>query len=247
MIAARFNQFQRPTRVKGFTLLEIVVAVAIFAVIASIVFPGMLQFLEMRDRVDAKHKLVVSLQKTFQFMANDLRFASNRLAKDEYGEPAKTTLSIDDDSLMQLTAQYPDLSLGGLNVPRRVTWQFEDGVLSRIQSPVLDPDADTRTMVQTMLEGVEDIDIQIRHIVDGRDTEDDKWEEQTRLPDLLDITIEMQGGLKYRRLITMLSNDKSLAASVTSNAQAAGGESSQDQGAGATSPDQDATEFEDGQ
>ncbi|MEM7357798.1 MAG: type II secretion system protein GspJ [Pseudomonadota bacterium] len=216
--------------IRGFTLLEIVIAVAIFAVIASIIFPGLLQFLEMRERVDEKHHQVVALQKTFQFIANDLRFASNRLAKDEYGEPAKTTLSVNDDSLLELTAQYPDLSLDGLSVPRRVSWFLEDGVLYRVQSPVLDPDSDTRTMEQTMLEGIEDVEIKVTQIVDGRNEEDDKWEEQSRLPDLIDITVKMPEGLEYRRLITMLSNDKSLAASVTLNAQTAANNSGAEQG-----------------
>lgn len=229
-------------RASGFTLLEIIIAVAIFGVIASIIFPGLLQFLDMRERVDAKHQQVVSLQKTFQFLANDLRFASNRLAKDEYGEASKTTLSINDDSLLELTAQYPDLSLEGLNVPRRVSWRLEDGVLSRIQSPVLDPDADTRVMVQTMLEGIEDIEIEVSHIVDGRDTKENRWEEQTRLPDLIDIIIAMPDGLEYRRLISMLSNDKSLAASATLNAQAAANSSGQE-----TSADTDEPELELGQ
>ena len=51
----------------GFTLLEIIVAVAIFGVIASIVFPALLQFLDMRERVDEKHQQISGLQKTFQF------------------------------------------------------------------------------------------------------------------------------------------------------------------------------------
>ena len=79
---------------KGFTLIEIIVASAIFAVIAGIVFPALIQFLEVRDRIEQKHQHIVSLQKTFLFIANDLRFASNRLGKDQFGETAKTTLSI---------------------------------------------------------------------------------------------------------------------------------------------------------
>jgi len=163
---------------KGFTLLEIVVAVAIFAVITSIVFPALLQFLDMRERVVEKHQQIAGLQKTFLFLANDLRYAANRLGKDEFGDIGKTTLSVGDDSLLDLTALYPDLNLNGLNVPRRVRWVFEDQKLLRVQSPVMDPEPDTRTIVQSLLSDIENIDVLVHHVEDGRDNVDNKWEDE---------------------------------------------------------------------
>ena len=189
---------------KGFTLLEIVVAVAIFAVISSILFPALFQFLDMRERVDDKHQKITSLHKTFLFLANDLRYAVNRLSKDEYGELGKTTLLLDDDSLIEFTTAYPDLSLDGLNVPRRVLWQLEDGVLQRVQYPVMDPDADTRKMLQSLLTNVESIEFNVSHVEDGRDNTDNKWQEQSHLPDLIEIIIELENDIQYRRVFTML-------------------------------------------
>lgn len=206
----------------GFTLLEIVVAVAIFAVISAIVFPALMQFLEMRERVEEKHQHVVGLQKTFQFMANDLRFAVNRLAKDEYGEPIKTTMTINDEVLLGLTARYPDLNLDGLNVPRRVSWQLQDGMVQRIQSPVMDPESGTRTIVQDLLEEVQSVEIQVSEVVDGRDVTDDKWEQQSRLPSLIDVTIKMSNGLEYRRLFAMPGSDTKAAVNAVVVAQGSG-------------------------
>jgi len=188
----------------GFTLLEIVVAVAIFGVIASIIFPALFQFLEMRDRVDEKNQQMVSLQKTFQFLANDLRFAANRISKDEFGDAGKTTLIINDDHLIDLTSFYPDISLNGLNVPRRVNWQLQDGNLQRVQYPVMDPESETRLIIQDLLQNVENVDIQVHVVENGRDNKDNEWEEQARLPDLIDIVIEMPDGIEYRRVFSML-------------------------------------------
>lgn len=195
-------------------MLEIIVAVAIFGVIASIIFPALLQFLEMRERVDEKHGQISTLQKSFQFLANDLRFAANRLPKDEYGELGKTTISINDEHLIDLTANYSDISLGGLAVPRRVRWQLEDGVLQRIQYPVMDPDSETRIILQSFVADVEEVNVEVSHIADGRDNSDDQWEEQKRLPDLLDIVIKMPEGVEYRRVFSMLgaNSDAALAA-----------------------------------
>lgn len=207
------------SRLRGFTLIEVMVAVGIFAVIASIVGPATVQFLDIRERVNKKQDQLDGLQKTFLFLANDFRYASNRLGKDEYGEIGDATLMVGDDSLVDLTASYPDLSLAGLNVPRRVRWVLEDKVLQRIQSPVMDPDSETRVLRQSLLQDVADVEIELSIVADGRDDTSKRWDEQSRLPDKITVTIELENGVEYRRVFTMLGADNvdALAASVNSN------------------------------
>ncbi|MFT5572470.1 MAG: general secretion pathway protein J [Cryomorphaceae bacterium] len=207
--------------IKGFTLIEMMVSVGIFAVIAGIVFPAMIEFLSVRERLEEKHSQLIGMQKTFLFLAKDLRFASNRLSKDEYGEKGKATLSVNDDHLIEFTAQYPDLNLGGLNVPRRVRWQLNDGVLQRIQYPVMDPDSDTRTLKQDLLTGVDDVEIELSVVEDGRDNTGKKWGEETRLPDMISVRVIMQNDVEYHRMFTMLAGDslKALAASSAASAK----------------------------
>ena len=213
-----FYNNKRPVKQNGFTLIEVMVAVGIFAVIASIVGPAMVQFLDIRERVNKKQDQLEGLQKTFLFLANDFRYASNRLGKDEFGELADATLTIDDGSLVDLTTSYPDLNLGGLNVPRRVRWVLEDKTLERVQSPVMDPDSDTRVLRQTLLHDVADVKIELSIIADGRDDTSKRWEEQNRLPDKVSVTIEMESGVEYQRIFTMLGADNidALAASINS-------------------------------
>lgn len=205
--------------VAGFTLIEIMVAVAIFAVIASIVGPALFQFLEIRERATLKQNQLQGLQKTFLFFGNDLRYASNRLSKDEFGELEEVSLSVDNDSLIELTAAYPDLNLGGIGVPRRVRWELVDGVLMRLQSPVMDPDGDTRTYSQALLNDVRSLEIDLSFVEDGRDNTSSKWEEATRLPDKVSLTLTMENKIEYRRVFTMLGGDtlEAVAATINSN------------------------------
>ena len=194
---------------QGFTLIEIMVATAIFAVIAGIAFPALIQFLEVRDRIEEKHAQMVALQKTFLFLSNDLRFAVNRLDKDLQGELSQTTFSVgENDSLLETTTSYPNLSLAGLNVPRRIRWELNSEVLQRVQYPVMDPDPDTRILRQTLLQNVSDVSIELSTIENGRNTSSDNWTEQTRLPDLFDITITLQDGQEYRRVLSMVSGSR---------------------------------------
>ncbi len=233
----RMNSYARLQR--GFTLLEIIVAVSIFAVITSIVFPGLIQFVDLRERLEEKHLQLIGLQKTFLFLSNDLRYAANRLAKDEYGEKDKTTIKVNDDGLLDLTAFYPDINLNGLSVPRRLRWVLEENELKRIQYPVMDPESETRTMVQTLLKEVEDVEVEVSFIEDGRDSTDDKWEEQTRLPDLITLKIEMQSGLEYRRVFSMLGGDTQQAIAAVNAAAQAGGQAGSGDQAPSTGGDQD--------
>lgn len=190
-------------RMTGFTLLEVVVAVAIFGVIASIVFPSLIQFLEMRDRVEERQKQLIGLQKTFIFLANDLRYAVTRTSKDEFGELLKTTLSLNDDSLMDFVTVYPDLNLESLGVPRRVVWKLEEETLVRMQYPVMDPDSDTRVIYQSLLEDVQSVEVEVSSIEDGRSESDDTWEEANRLPDMVTIVITTNDKLEYKKQVTM--------------------------------------------
>ena len=203
----------------GFTLIEVIVAVAIFGIMASIIFPTLFQFLDMRERVEKKHNEVSGLQKTFLFLANDMRYAVNRLSKDEYGEAAKTTLSLGENGLIEFVTLYPDMGMQGLNVPRRVRWQLEDGVLQRIQYPVMDPESDTRSMLQLLLEDVENVEIDVSHVEDGRDNTDNKWTEKARLPDLVEIRIELDSDIDYRRTFSMPGADYQAAIVASTAAQ----------------------------
>ncbi len=206
----------------GFTLIEVMVAVGIFAVIASIVGPALFQFLEIRERASAKQEQLESLQKTFLFLANDLRYAANRLGKDKFGDAADATLVVGDDALLELTTAYPDLNLGGLAVPRRVSWRLEDGVLQRLQSPVMDPDSDTRRLQQTLLSDVRDIEIEMSSIEDGRDNTSKRWEEKTRLPDKISVTIELENKTEYQRVFTMLGGNSLDAVAASLNSSSTG-------------------------
>jgi type II secretion system protein J len=181
------------------------IAVAIFAVVSGIVFPALIQFLDMRERVYNKQQQIIALQKTFLFFANDLRYATNRLGKNEYGDRAKTILKVDDSSLMELSASYPDVNFNGENIPRRVRWQLDDGVLQRVQYPVMDPDGDTHRYVQTLITEVRAVALQTHKAENSRVEESHRWEDPLSLPDMIEIEIELESGQKYRRAFTLVT------------------------------------------
>jgi len=59
----------------------------------------------------------------------------------------------------------------------------------------------------------------VYYIVDGRDETSEKWEEQTRLPDKISITIKLENKSEYKRVFTMLGGNTldAVAASINSS------------------------------
>ncbi len=200
--------YYNTNQTRGFTLIEVMVAISIFALIAAITFPALIQFLDMRERLSKKNDSINALQKTFLFMSRDLGFAINRLGKDQFGDEAEATMLINEDGLMELTTSYQDFNLDGASVPRRVKWLLEDDILYRVQYPVMDPDGDTRVYRQALVEGVDDVEITVFSIEDGRDVESKRWSEQTRLPNMIRVNLEMRNGIDYERTFTMQGSDR---------------------------------------
>jgi len=84
---------------------------------------------------------------------------------------------------------------------------LDDGSLQRLQYPVMDPDQDTRIIRQNLLTDVESVDIELKRIDDGREEVSDTWDEQSRLPDLLEMSILFESGIEYNRSFSMLNGD----------------------------------------
>ena len=195
-------------RVSGFTLMEVIVSVAIFAIIAAITFPALIQFLDIRERLNLKNDSLSDMQRVFLFFNRDVTYAVNRLGKDEFGETVDAPLIVGDDVLLELTTSYQDYELEGAAIPRKVKWVYENEELIRIQYPVLDPDGDTRVYRQRLLENVDDVQIVVYSIDEGRENEDRRWDEEARLPNMLKMVIELKNGVSYEKYATMLSGDR---------------------------------------
>ena len=70
---------------KGFTLLEMVVAIGIFAIIATVSYTSLNQFLDTRDMLESRQDELTALQMTMTLLGRDVRFMLNRPVRDSYG------------------------------------------------------------------------------------------------------------------------------------------------------------------
>ncbi len=159
----------------GFTLLELVIALAIFAIMSTIAYSGLNNVLTARERTDAQAKQLVRLQLAFTYMARDITQTVNRGIRDEYGETQAALVGRDlDGYLIELTRtgwrnpipqeQRPRSSL------QRVAYRIEDNKLIRATWLVLDRDQDGMVRKIEMLDNVNKLEFNFLDKTDNK-----KW------------------------------------------------------------------------
>lgn len=197
-------------RQAGFTLLELIVAIAIFAVMAAMAYSGLASVLTTRELTDARSSELKNLQMALSVMQRDLTQVVPRKSRDEYGDAQLAVMSggIAPDTLISFTRTgRPNPG----DVPRsyllRVGYRLEDENLIRTVWVRPDQAPGDTGYEATLLEGVNDV--QIRYL-NGKDKE---WHEDwpplnasdgfLELPIAVEITLDLENWGELRRLFAL--------------------------------------------
>ena len=140
----------------GFTLLELTVALAIFAVLSAMAYGGLRQVLDARQQTERVAERLAGLQGAFRQLKLDLEQAAPRPVRSEYGDPQPALVaSGDGEFAVELTtASWRNPAGLPRSTLRRVAYRLHKGVLSRFTWGVLDRAPDTRPEREELLPGV---------------------------------------------------------------------------------------------
>ncbi|MHB1528669.1 MAG: type II secretion system minor pseudopilin GspJ [Acidiferrobacteraceae bacterium] len=149
-------------RARGFTLLELLVAVAIFAVVSALAFEGLSQALKARRRLDHERRFWQGLAITFSELKQDLAQARPRPVRNAAGMMVPAFIGLpagetaDHGSVLQFTrgGAFP-VRHGPASTLERVGYEVRGHGLVRLIWPVLDRAPNTRPLVSPILNGVE--------------------------------------------------------------------------------------------
>jgi general secretion pathway protein J len=144
----------------GFTLLELLVALAIFGLLATMSYSGLRVILEQQSGTAVEAERLAELQKIYMLMQRDIEQAVDRPVRDEYGDEQPALVGAD---TLQLTR-------GGWSNPaartrsslQRVGYVFEDDQLVRYAWAVLDRAQDSEPLRQPLTASVEQL--QLRYL-----------------------------------------------------------------------------------
>lgn len=143
-------------RQSGFTLLELLVAIGIFALMAAMAYGGLNNLLKNSQITDEHAARLTQLQTSFLWLGRDIEQIANRRIRDEYGD-SQLALSSTEVGLYQL-----EFTRGGWRNPvgrarsnlQRVAYSVRENQLIRFYWNVLDRAQDSKPLEVVLLDGV---------------------------------------------------------------------------------------------
>jgi general secretion pathway protein J len=148
-------------RAAGFTLLELLVALAIFAVLATIAYGALNSVLTARRAVEAKGERLAALQTALMVMERDVEQAVPREVRDEFGDRQPALIGGGTGTaVLALTRDgwRNPLGLARSNL-QRVAYAFNDGRLLRASWSILDRAPDSQPYSEVLLDKVTAVDV----------------------------------------------------------------------------------------
>ncbi len=145
----------------GFTLLELLVALGIFALLAAMAYSGLNSVMSARLVTTQHAERLSQLQMTFLWLGRDIEQAIDRPIRNEYAEVRPAMLGVE-------TGRYQlELTRTGWRNPagrarsnlQRVAYGLRDGNLLRVYWNVLDRAQDSKPLESVLLEGVDKLEL----------------------------------------------------------------------------------------
>jgi general secretion pathway protein J len=153
----------------GFTLLELLVALAIFGLLATMSYSGLRTILEQQAGTAAAAERLAELQKIYMLMQRDIEQAVDRPVRDEYGDEQPALAGGD---VLQLTrGGWSNPAARARSSLQRVGYAFEDDQLVRYSWSVLDRAQDSEPLRQPLTDSIEQL--QLRYLAASNE-----WREQ---------------------------------------------------------------------
>ena len=198
-------------RAAGFSLLELLVAVAVLAVLATIGFRGLNSVLDAESGVAAETRRWNELAIVTSQLGRDLSLAVARTVRDASNSdrPAlslrQAAVASGDDAGAQLalTRLGDDDGAGATGESRRVAWRLREGTLEYLVWPSLDAAPGAMPVVSEVLQNI--AGLQLRALGD-----DGMWRgdwpagrQSEALPRAVEVRILLAGGARIMRLFPL--------------------------------------------
>ena len=192
-------------RARGFTLLELMIAIGVFAVVVSIAFNAVSLLIESDRGNRARQADLQQLQKALLFMERDLHQVIERKQNTGFGSSnAALYKPTDAEAILEFSrAGNPDLGWELRDAEQmrstlqRVRYVLHDNQLVRESWNLIDHSETEEPVKLPLLSGVKSLKVRFRG--DGSSWQDD-WAEQPTLPRAIEVTLESENFGEIKRI-----------------------------------------------
>lgn len=159
----------------GFTLIEVLVALAVFGVMSLLAYMSLGQTLSNSDMLSERMDRLQSVQRTVSYLSSELLQTVPRSVRADLGNEPLPALqsSLGSEFALQLThGGWPNSAGVPRSTLQRTAYRIEDGELIRYHWNVLDRTVSSTPFVTVMLEDVESLTFRF---LSGTDDWTDQW------------------------------------------------------------------------
>ena len=180
-----------PNIYRGFTLIEMVIAVAIFAVMMVIAFPGLTHIAKVGEQVGQSNRRLSELQFALTYLNRDWMQVSSRKILDQYGDE-KAHIVIADNSISFTHSGWSNLLQHKRSELQRVQYLMKENQLVRQYWLSLDRVSAAEPISTVLIDDVESFAI---HLIDSSEQAIERWpleEQRVNSPIALRVEIDIK-------------------------------------------------------
>lgn len=181
------------TKSSGFTLFEMVVAVAVFAVMGAIAYPGLTQMAKTGQAVSESNLRISELQFAVAYINRDWMQVSPRKIRNRYGDEESNIL-IEDNSITFTRGGRSNLLQQKRSRLQRVSYRLVDKNLTRQHWLSLDQGIGEEAFSTVLLKNVETFEVAF---IDSTEKKIESWPAAQEIagqnPIALSFSIELEG------------------------------------------------------
>ncbi len=194
-------------KVSGFTLIEVIIAMAIFAIVAGLAYSGLQSIINSKIRTEASLNRLQQLQMTMLTLTTDFQQLSNRNGHDALGGQLLKLTTLDSDHIVDFTRNgWRNPANQVRSTLQRVAYLLDEDKLVRIYWPHVDRADDDRRVERTLINNIEEL--KLRFLNQKNEWKND-WpsatsmasSNQTDPPIAIEITLIMGDWGEIKRLI----------------------------------------------
>ena len=188
----------------GFTLIEMMVAVAVFAVLGTLAYGGLNQVLKGQNHLQSSSNQLKDLQLTFRYFEKDINQLVNRSIRNQYQDPQPAFVGDEDTALSFTHAGWRNPANLARSKLQRVSYELSENTLKRYTWGQLDGAIAEEYFTTDLLEGVELIKLRYLDVSNQWHTTwpplNNQNNAQAGVPRAMELTIKVEQLEEIKRL-----------------------------------------------